>query len=125
MFGVQKETTSDVGGGQNVGFIDIGDWMSYPAVTIPSAGAYKVEYQVHANVDVSSPNTPTKMSFFAINTAGGYVAKYLGAVFKHGKPAERNFKMLKLGDKMSCTIDLGKLYEFASGSDDNSLISAS
>ncbi len=46
MFGVQKETTSDVGGGQNVGFIDTGDWMSYPVVTIPSAGAYKVEYRV-------------------------------------------------------------------------------
>jgi hypothetical protein len=70
--------------------------------------------------DVSSPNTPTKMSFFAINTVGGYVVKYLGAVFKRDKSAERNFKMLKPGDKILCTINLGKFYEFASGSDDNS-----
>ena len=46
MFGVDRENTSDVGGGQNVGWIDAGDWMSYPAVTIPTTGAYRVEYRV-------------------------------------------------------------------------------
>lgn len=46
MSGVQLETTSDVGGGQNVGYIDSGDWMSYPAVTIPASGLYTVEYRV-------------------------------------------------------------------------------
>jgi hypothetical protein len=43
---VQIEDTSDVGGGKNVGFIDTGDWMSYPAVTIPSTGVYTVAYRV-------------------------------------------------------------------------------
>ena len=46
MQGVQTEDTSDVGGGKNVGYIDTGDWMSYPEVTIPSTGAYRVEYRV-------------------------------------------------------------------------------
>ena len=46
MNGVQIETTSDVGGGRNVCWIDTGDWMSYPAVTISSTGLYKVEYRV-------------------------------------------------------------------------------
>ncbi len=46
MQGVQTETTSDVGGSMNVGWINNGDWMAYPAVTIPSAGVYKVEYWV-------------------------------------------------------------------------------
>ena len=46
MFGVFRENTSDVGGGVNVGWIDTWDWMSYPAVTIPSAGVYKIEYRV-------------------------------------------------------------------------------
>ncbi len=27
-----------MGGGKNVGSVDTGDWMSYPAVTIPTAG---------------------------------------------------------------------------------------
>ncbi len=46
MFGVMTASTSDVGGGRNVGYIDTGDWMSYPEVTLPSTGAYKVEYRV-------------------------------------------------------------------------------
>jgi hypothetical protein len=46
MQGVVPEITSDVGGGQNVGFIDTDDWMSYPAVTIPSTGVYTVAYRV-------------------------------------------------------------------------------
>ena len=46
MFGVMTESTSDVGGGTNVGYIPTGDWMSYPEVVLPSTGAYKVEYRV-------------------------------------------------------------------------------
>jgi hypothetical protein len=50
MAGVQLETTTDSGGGQNVGWIDPGDWMAYN-VNIPVAGTYKVIYRV------ASPNT--------------------------------------------------------------------
>ncbi len=45
-FGVIPESTGDVGGGQNVGNINTGDWMSYPAVTIPTTGVYTVSYRV-------------------------------------------------------------------------------
>jgi len=45
MNGVQLEATSDAGGGQNVGYLDAGDWMSYPSVTIPASGDYVVEYR--------------------------------------------------------------------------------
>jgi endoglucanase len=45
MSGVQTENTSDAGGGQNVGWIDTGDWMSY-RINVPSSGAYKVQYRV-------------------------------------------------------------------------------
>lgn len=45
MSGIQTESTSDSGGGQNVGWIDQGDWMVYP-VNIPSAGTYTVRYRV-------------------------------------------------------------------------------
>jgi hypothetical protein len=48
MFGVIRENTSDVGGGQNVGHIQTGDWMSYPAVTIPTTGTYRVSYRLAA-----------------------------------------------------------------------------
>jgi hypothetical protein len=43
--GVQTESTWDVGGGLNVGYIDATDWMAYD-VTIPSTGLYNVEYRV-------------------------------------------------------------------------------
>ena len=46
MNGVQTQATSDSGGGQNVGWIDAGDWMSYANITIPSSGSYRMEYRV-------------------------------------------------------------------------------
>jgi endoglucanase len=49
MSGVQKEGTTDIGGGQNVGYIDTGDWMDY-TVSVSSAASYGV------NLRVSSPN---------------------------------------------------------------------
>ncbi len=46
MSGVQIEATSDTGGGDNVGWIDSGDWMSYANITFPTTGSYIVEYRV-------------------------------------------------------------------------------
>jgi hypothetical protein len=54
MAGIQTETTSDAGGGLDVGWIDAGDWMSYN-VTIPTAGTYQVIYRV------ASPNANTTL----------------------------------------------------------------
>lgn len=45
MQGVQTESTSDTGGGQNVGWIDSGDWMAYK-INVPSTGDYEVSYRV-------------------------------------------------------------------------------
>jgi hypothetical protein len=41
-------------------------------------------------------------------------------VFKRGKPDEKDYKMLKPGEKILCTIDLAKYYAFTSNDDDNS-----
>jgi beta-glucanase (GH16 family) len=49
MAGVQTETTTDAGGGLDVGWIDAGDWMAYN-VNIPTTGTYRVIYRV------ASPN---------------------------------------------------------------------
>ena len=46
MAGVQKQATSDVGGGENVGWIDSGDWMAFAGIYIPTTGAYKIEFRV-------------------------------------------------------------------------------
>ena len=48
MSGVYNEATTDVGGGQDTGNINTGDWMKYANtnVTIPVTGVYKVTYRV-------------------------------------------------------------------------------
>src|SRR3954464_6739285 len=45
MSGIQTETTSDTGGGQDVGWIDANDWMDYN-VNVSSAGTYTVGCRV-------------------------------------------------------------------------------
>jgi GH18 family chitinase len=46
MSGVETESTTDAGGGLNVGYIDTGDWMAYANINFPSSGTYKIEYRV-------------------------------------------------------------------------------
>ena len=42
--GVQLENTSDAGGGQNIGFLDVGDYLDY-YINVPTTGIYNVEYR--------------------------------------------------------------------------------
>jgi endoglucanase Acf2 len=56
MSGVQTETTSDTGGGLNVGWIDLNDWMDYN-VNVQSSGTYRIDYRV------ASPNATGKVDF--------------------------------------------------------------
>lgn len=45
MVGIQLETTTDVGAGQNIGYCEAGDWLDY-TINVPSAGQYNVEVRV-------------------------------------------------------------------------------
>lgn len=45
MSGIQTETTTDTGGGLNVGYIDANDWMDYNA-NVSTAGSYTVQFRV-------------------------------------------------------------------------------
>jgi alpha-glucosidase len=47
MSGVGTQATTDVNGGDNVGFIDAGDWMEYN-VNIPTTGKYILSYRFAA-----------------------------------------------------------------------------
>ncbi|TGE22131.1 glycosyl hydrolase family protein [Hymenobacter aquaticus] len=46
MNGVQLEGCSDTGGGQDVGWIDAGDWLAYNGINFPTSGTYTLEYRV-------------------------------------------------------------------------------
>ncbi len=50
MSGIDLETTTDTGGGQNIGWIDKDDWVEY-TVFIPSTGDYLIEYRVAGEYD--------------------------------------------------------------------------
>ena len=58
MSGIQTQTTSDTGGGLNVGWIDVNDWMSYQntPVTIPATGTYRIEYRVASQNGIRNMN---------------------------------------------------------------------
>ncbi len=44
--GVFTQATTDIGGGENVGWIDPTDWMLFDNITIPTSGVYTVEFRV-------------------------------------------------------------------------------
>ncbi|MBL6449963.1 carbohydrate-binding protein [Fulvivirga sp. 29W222] len=64
MSGIQLEVTTDQGGGQNVGWIDAGDWMEY-TINAPEAGNYTVEYRV------ASLNAGGVIEFFTNGSSKG------------------------------------------------------
>ncbi|NUY80723.1 carbohydrate-binding protein [Flavobacterium sp. MAH-1] len=51
--GLQLETTSDVGGGQNIGYTDAGDSLEY-LVNIAATGNYNIEYRVSGESQTGS-----------------------------------------------------------------------
>jgi uncharacterized protein YjdB len=75
MNGVQKEPCGDVGGGENVGYIDPGDWMDY-IIDVASAGAYTVGFRVASqpgNGQLQIRNsTGTSLATVNIAATGGW-----------------------------------------------------
>jgi len=76
MSGVQLENTSDTGGGQNVGYIDTGDWMGY-RINVPSAGTYRVQYRVASqngggSIRLESLGGGTVYGTIAVPPTGGW-----------------------------------------------------
>ena len=74
MSGVQLENTIDTNGGQNVGFIDNGDWMEY-TVNIPSAGAYTFSTRIASvpgNGIVQIQSNGTAIGTINLEATGGW-----------------------------------------------------
>lgn len=43
-YGIETESCDE--GGENVGYVDTGDWMSYSSINFPSSGTYTIQYRV-------------------------------------------------------------------------------
>jgi hypothetical protein len=63
MYGVMTENCSDAGGTQDVGWIDMNDWLEY-TINVPAAGAYAL------NLRLATPNTGAQ---FQIKNSAGTV----------------------------------------------------
>ncbi|WP_232735278.1 RICIN domain-containing protein [Flavobacterium sp. 5] len=50
MNGIQVESTTDTGGGSNVGYTETGDWLAYNNINFPASGSYTIEYRVASAV---------------------------------------------------------------------------
>ncbi|MEN0038554.1 MAG: carbohydrate-binding protein [Cellvibrio sp.] len=79
MYGVGKETTTDVGGGQALGYVDTGDWVSYSNTVFkaPFAGKYKISYRVSslkggANFVLSNILTNSTIDTVSVPATGGW-----------------------------------------------------
>ena len=76
MSGVELEATSDNGGGQNVGWIDSGDWMAYSGLSVPAAGSYRVDLRVAspsgAQLSLDLNGGQTQLGVVDIPATGGW-----------------------------------------------------
>jgi hypothetical protein len=74
MTGVQTETTTDAGGGSNIGYIDQNDYMDYP-VSVATAGSYTVNYRVASMVTGAQfqlKNGTTVLNTITVPNTGGW-----------------------------------------------------
>lgn len=74
MSGIQTQPTSDVGGGENVGWITSGDWIDFE-VDVASSGSYEVTYRVASlsnNIRFSLKSGSTILDTVNSATTGGW-----------------------------------------------------
>jgi beta-glucosidase len=77
MNGVQTENTTDIGGGQNVGYIETGDWMDY-LVNVAETGEYTVECRVASQSYTGkitlqlNGQTISNLASLTVNPTGGW-----------------------------------------------------
>ena len=74
MSGVATQSTSDAGGGLNVGWIDKGDWMDY-SVNVASAGVYTVSFRVatpNSSAAFQLLSNGTVLTTVNVPNTGGY-----------------------------------------------------
>jgi acid phosphatase type 7 len=68
--GTQTETTTDSGGGSNIGFIENGDYAQYD-VNVPSKGTYKIQLRVASATNGGSISLePANLAATSVNVAG-------------------------------------------------------
>jgi hypothetical protein len=82
MSGIQTEATTDIGSGQNIGWIDANDWMDYN-VTVNTAGTYNVQFRIagwNAAAQLQLKKGATVLATVNVpNTGGGQIWQTVSA----------------------------------------------
>ena len=78
MSGIQTEASTDsgggTGGGQNIGYVDTGDWLEY-SIDVESSGSYLIEYRVASDLGSSGFRVMvdgTEINRQAVGNTGGW-----------------------------------------------------
>jgi len=72
--GIRVEATSDIGGGQNIGYIENNDYAEYN-VNVPSAGVYTLEMRLASNTnggDISLQINGNNRASLSVGDTGGW-----------------------------------------------------
>jgi hypothetical protein len=76
--GVQLETTTDAGGGQNIGYLDVNDYLDYE-VEVSTSGTYRVEYRTASESAggialqlIDTSGTPVILHIASFPATGGW-----------------------------------------------------
>ena len=107
--GIQLETTTDIGGGRNVGFLDVGDYMDY-RVRVDNGGQFSVKYRVASEsnsgsaqllrVDNSGATIPLHSSSF-FSTGGWQTWNTSSASFVNLPPGIHHLRLLITGSEFN------------------------
>jgi endoglucanase len=72
--GMRMETTTDIDGGFNVGYVDANDWMAYP-INVPTTGWYNLQFRVASlanNGQFAVSQNGVDVATIAVPNTGGY-----------------------------------------------------
>lgn len=76
MSGIQLETTTDTGGGQNIGYIEDGDWAEY-TVNVPATGQYRISIRTASN---NNDGGTINLSIDGSSVTPGYAYSPIGSI---------------------------------------------
>ncbi len=74
MSGIQTEPSSDQGGGDDIGYIESGDWVEYK-VEVAGSGKYQVDFRVASDTkggDIILKNGSTTLGSITVANTGGW-----------------------------------------------------
>ena len=101
MSGIQLETTTDTGGGSNIGYIDTGDWVEY-SVDVASAGTYLIEYRLASQNGSDGFNTlinGVQIDTQSVPNTGGWQSWVTNSATAELSAGEQTLRLNALGNE--------------------------